>query len=81
MQHPTICCSHESLLHRKDIYRLKYGGKKARYLNINQQKIGIVLLISGKVHLRKKPITSGNEEYCTTMMEIIHQKCIAILNM
>ena len=56
-QDPYICCLQETHLKTGDTYRLKVKGwKKIFHANRDQKKSGVSILISDKIHFKKKAV-------------------------
>ena len=54
-QDPHICCLQEMHFSSRDAYKLKMRGwKKIFYINRNQKKAGVAMLISDKIDLKRK---------------------------
>ena len=61
-QDPYICCLQETHFTSRDTYKLKVrGGKKIFQANGNQKKAGVAILISYKIHHKRKNILRDRE--------------------
>ena len=61
-QDPYVCCLQETYFRPKDTYRLKARiWKNTFHANGQQKKVGVAILISGKVDLSIKDITRDKQ--------------------
>ena len=61
-QDPYICCLQQTHFTSRDTYKLKVRGwKKTFYVNRNQKKAGVAILISEKIDLKIKTIIRDKE--------------------
>ena len=62
-QDPYICCLQETHLKTRDTYRLKVKGcKKIFYVNGDQKKAGVAILISDKIDFQIKAVKRDKED-------------------
>ena len=63
-QKPTICCLQETHFRAGDTHRLKVRGwKKIFHANVNDNKVGVTILISDKIDIKTKTIMKDKEAY------------------
>ena len=75
-----ICCLQETHLKPRDTYRLKVKGwKKLFHANGHQKEAGVAILISDKIDLKIKKITSNEEGHYITIKGSIQRKDITII--
>ena len=80
-QDPYICCQQETHFRPKDTYRLKVRGwKNIFHASGKQKKPGVAILISDKVNLKIKKITSNKEGHYIKLKESVQEEDITILN-
>ena len=76
-----ICCLQETHLRPKDTYRLKVRGwKNICHANRKQKKTGVAILISDKIDLKLKMITSNREGHYKMIKGSMQQEAITIVN-
>ena len=76
-----ICCLQETHLRPKDTYRLKVRGwKNICHANRKQKKTGVAILISDKIDLKLKMITSNREGHYIMIKGSMQQEAITIVN-
>ena len=74
-QDPYIFCLHETHFRRQDTYRLKVRGwKNILYVNGKQKKAGVAILISDKIDLKIKKITSDKEGHYMIIKRSIQEE-------
>ena len=80
-QDPYICCLQETHFRPKDTYRLKVRGwKNIFHANRKQKKAGVTILISYKIYLKIKNITSDKEGHYIMIKGSIQEEDIKIAN-
>ena len=80
-QDPYICCLQEIHFGLKDTYRLKVRGwKNIFHANGKQNKSRVAILISDKIDLKIKNITSDKEGHYIMIKGSIQKEDITILN-
>ena len=63
-QDPYICCLQATHFRLRDTFRLKVKGwKKIFYVNGNQKKAGVAILISDKIDFKIKTVTRHKEAH------------------
>ena len=78
---PIQCCLQETHFRPKDTYRLKVRGWKNIFHANGKEKIaGVAILISGKIDLKVKKITSDKEGHHLMIKGPIQEKDITIVN-
>ena len=78
---PHICCLQETHLRTKDLHRLKVKGWKQIFqANGQEKKVGVAILISVKIDLKKRAIKRGPEGHFIILKGRIHQEDINIVN-
>ena len=79
-QDPYICCLQETHFRPQHTYWLKVRGWKNRFhANRKQKKAGVAILISDKIDLKIKKITSNEEGHYITIKGSIQKKDITII--
>ena len=79
-QDPYICCLQETHLQTGDTYRLKVKGwKKIFHANRDQKKVGVAILISGKIDFKTKAVKRDKEGHYI-MIKGSTEEDIAIIN-
>ena len=74
-QDPYIFCLHETHFRCQDTYRLKVRGwKNILYVNGKQKKAGVAILISDKIDLKIKKITSDKEGHYMIIKRSIQEE-------
>ena len=72
---PCICCLQETHLKTRDTYRLKVKGwKKIFYLNRDQKKAGIAILISDKIDFKTKAVKRDKEGHYIIIKGSVQKK-------
>ena len=80
-QDPYICCLQEIPFRPKDTYRLKIREwKNIFHANGKQKKAGVTILISDKIYLKIKNITSDKEGHYIMIKGSIQEEDITIVN-
>ena len=80
-QDPYICSLHETHFRPQDTYRLKVRGwKNILYVNGKQKKAGVAILISDKIDLKIKKITSDKEGHYMIIKRSIQEEDKTIVN-
>ena len=80
-QDPYVCCLHETHFRPQDTYRLKVRGwKNTFHANRKQKKAGVATLISDKIELKIKKITTDKEGYYTMIKGSFQEEDITIIN-
>ena len=80
-QDPYICCLQVTHFRPKDTYRLKVRGQKNIFhANGKQKKAGVAILISDKVDLKIKNITSNREGHYIMIKGSIQEEDKTIVN-
>ena len=80
-QDPYICYLQETHFRPKDTYRLKVRGwKNIFHANGNKKKAGVAILISDKIDLKIKKITTDKEGYYLMIKGSIQEEDITIVN-
>ena len=78
---PSICCLQETHLKPKDMHRLKVKGrKKIFHSNNREKKAGVTILVSDKIDLKIKKVTSDKEGHYIMIKGSVQQEDITILN-
>ena len=78
---PYICCLQETHFRLKDTYRLKVRGwKNISYANWKQKKAGVAILISDKIDLKIKKISSNKEGHYVMIKGSIQEEDKTIVN-
>ena len=78
---PIQCCLQETHFRPKDTYRLKVRGwKNIFHANGKQNKSRVAILISDKIDLKIKNITSDKEGHYIMIKGSIQKEDITILN-
>ena len=76
-----ICYLQETHFRPRDTYRLKVRGwKKIFYVNGNQKKAGVAILISDKIDFKIKTITRHKEGHYMMIKGSIQEEGITIVN-
>ena len=76
-----ICCLQETHFRPRDTYRLKVRGlKKVFHANVNQNKAGVAILISGKIVFKIKNVTRDKEGHYIMIKGSIQEKDIMMIN-
>ena len=79
-QDPYICCLQETYLKTRDTYRLKVKGwKKIFHAHRDQNKAGVVILISDKIDFKIKAVKRDKEGHYIMIKGSI-QEDITIIN-
>ena len=61
-QYPSISCLQQTYLRPRDMYRLKVRGwEKIFYMNVNQKKTVVAILISDKTDFKTKDIITDKK--------------------
>ena len=69
-----ICCLQETNFRSRDTYRLKVRGwKKIFHANGNQKKAGVAILISDKIDIKIKEITTDKEGHYIMIKGLIQE--------
>ena len=76
-QDPYIHCLQETHFRPQDTYRLK--GREWKNANGKQKKAGVAILISDKIDLKVKKITSNEEGHYIMIKGSIQKKDITII--
>ena len=80
-QDPYIRCLQETHFRPKDTYRLKVRGWKNIFLaNGKQEKAGVTILISDKIDLKIKKITTDKEGHYLMIKGSIQEEDITVVN-
>ena len=80
-QDPYICCLQETHFRPRDTYRLKVRGwENIFHANGNQNKAGVAILISEKIHFKIKTVTRDKEGHCIMIKGPIKEEDITIVN-
>ena len=80
-QDPYICCLQETHLKTSDTYRLKVKGwKKIFHANRDQKKAGVIILTSGKIHIKTKAVKGDKEGHYIMIKGSIQKEDITIIN-
>ena len=80
-QDPYICCLQETHLQTGDTYRLKVKGwKKIFHANRDQKKVGVAILISGKIDFKTKAVERDKEGHYIMIEGSIQEEDITIIN-
>ena len=80
-QDTHLCCLQETHFRPKDTYRLKVRGwKNILHENGKQKKSGVAILISDKIDLKIKNITSDREGHYIMIKGSIQEEDITIVN-
>ena len=80
-QDPYICCLQETHLKTGDTYRLKVKGwKKIFHTSRNQNKAGVVILISDKIDFKTKVVKRDKEGQYVMIKGSIQEEDITIMN-
>ena len=78
---PSICCLQETHLKTRDTYRLKVKGwKKIFHTSRNQNKAGVVILISDKIDFKTKAVKRDKEGHYIMIKGSIQEEDITIIN-
>ena len=76
-----ICCLQETHFRPRDMYRLKVRGwKKIFHANGNQNKAGVVILISDKIDFKIKTVTRDKEGHYIMIKGSPQEEVITIVN-
>ena len=78
---PHICCLQETHLRTEDLHRLKVKGWKQIFqANGQENKAGVVMLMSDKIDFKKMAIKRNPEGHFIILKGRIHQEDINIVN-
>ena len=80
-QEPTICCLQEIHFRVKNTHRLKVRGwKRIFHANGNDEKAGVVILISDKTDFKTEAINKDKEGHCIMIKGSIQEEDITLIN-
>ena len=78
---PHICCQQETHLRTKELNRLKVKGWKQIFqANGQEKKAGVAILISEKIHFKRRAMKREPEGHFIILKGRIHQEDINIVN-